>query len=264
MTDYNQEFQNSDNALEKQDFDKIDFDKVDFDKIDFDKLLNINTNNSNSEVQKFFNIFDIRSEIRTVIKYSIMFIKKFYKMLRTGGDFLKNMVFNSFKYSYIVVLIFCILLFFVILFSKNKYLNLLVLAYFFVGFTLFTFIGVICTFVIVCVKQFVKLCIQIFRLFKKIPDLPNSDTIRKAVVTFFEIFWICVKIFIAGFLLCCSLIVLGIMSIFIRFILHLANVLFEMINAGFAATSYASQKSVEIFDNFGIALRKAMDRCGNL
>lgn len=199
------------------------------------------------------NPLDISTELKKVEKYSNIILKEFVNMVNETKDFIKKMFFSSFKYSYIVVIIFFIILAFTILFSKNKIGNLLILCYIFIIIFILGFISGILALLITTIEMFIKLCKSCYKLFKSNLSLTIKNVIR-VIVVILEIISYMIALFVV-------VVVLVVMALIIDFFFGINIKIFNTINGLYKKESLIEQTPFGAIDSFGDMIRKGFENC---
>lgn len=206
--------------------------------------------------------FNIKSQIIQVERFANKMIKYFFEMIGKIIKYTRKFIFSSFKFSKIVWFFSSLILFGIILFSKNRYADLLVLAYFFMIFvTIQCILIFILLFLIVLgmiidnIKYWIKLDKE---LRGKDPPKMNGKKIWQIIKHIFILIFIFIMIVILGFV-----------SYLPKISLITQGVLFDTINTLYEKDAKAelaalkeSASSGRGGETFGEILKKILDKCG--
>jgi hypothetical protein len=191
------------------------------------------------------NPFDIRNEILHVQKFALMILKKFLNMIRKIGDYIKKFIFSAFKQSPIVFAIFLILLAGVLLFSKNRISNVLMIVYSLSGFIIFLVALCVLRLFFAFFKELWNLILLCYSFFKK----KNESTLKGFVKVIIFILRVLIVLFFLSFIVTILVILAQILSFLIRF----NNSLFKTLNDMFSA--------IQPIDSIGSTIRKIFENC---
>lgn len=174
--------------------------------------------------------FDIRSQIVKTERFANMIMRNFIEMIGKIIKYTKRFILGSFKYSKIVWLFFSFIFIGILLFSKNRFGALVVLAYFFMLFATLNFILMF----IFLVLYIVVLCIQNVEYWINLNKELNSDNppkitgkkVWEIIRHILIILWIIILICFLGFL-----------SYGVKFFSVANNVLFDTANRLYTVSS---------------------------
>ena len=148
--------------------------------------------------------FDIRSQFVKIERFADMMMRNFIEMIGKIIEYTKKFILGSFKYSKIVWLFFSFIFIGILLFSKNRFGALVVLAYFFM---LFATLNVILIFIFL-VLYIIRLCIENVQFWINLNKELQSDNppevtgkrVWEIIKQIFIIIWIIILICFLGFL----------------------------------------------------------------
>lgn len=148
--------------------------------------------------------FDIRSQFVKIERFADMMMRNFIEMIGKIIKYTKKFILGSFEYSKIVWLFFSFIFIGILLFSKNRFGALVVLAYFFM---LFATLNVILIFIFL-VLYIIALCIENVQFWINLNKELQSDNppevtgkrVWQIIKQIFIIIWIIILIFFLGFL----------------------------------------------------------------
>lgn len=209
---------------------------------------------ANRAIGGFFkdnNPFDITKELKLFEKYATFILKKIEEISKKIANFIKDNIFNSFKYSSIVLAVFSIVVVGTLLFGKNKYNILLVVFYFFIAAVILFCIIAKVALLLILWEKFLKFFVLVWNFIKSLQNIKVEikPLIRNAVLL--------IEIAIAlGILLFGTLMMVAIAWITKK--LCIANsYLFITINQSYGAPKVG----VNAIETFGSVVREILENC---
>ena len=199
------------------------------------------------------NPLDIKDELQKVIHFSRIILQNFKNMLKFIKYFIKNFVFNTFKYAYIVVIIGFSLLGLTLLLSKNKLGNLLILCYIFNIIIIAGLLSGVLAIIIICIEKTIELYNHSTKLFKK-----QKKIAIKCIVEIIIIILTILLLLLELFFVVCFLVI---MALIIDFLMGIGIKIFNLINSLYTKMSLTSQTATTAIDSFGDMIRKGFENC---
>ena len=200
--------------------------------------------------------FDVREELKTVTDYANLIIKYLISSIRKLINFINKLIFSSFEYISVVLIIFAILLAATLLFSSNKYGNLLVLCYFFIGFLILFLYGIVIWFFKLIFDQF-------FNVFNITYDV---ITMKKSPVTFEVVWAIICAIFwwIIAIIFVALILLLGfVVAWAIKMLNNMGGSFYDYIKNHYQKNKINPVNAAHIVDSGYSAFKQAFDMCTN-
>jgi hypothetical protein len=208
-----------------------------------------------------FDNFNTSKEIREVNNYSIYFFKEFSNMIRTVYNFIQDSFFNitSTEYTILFTTICVLILFSIILFSKNKPKDIFIVVYFAIGFGILLAIKFVLKFLMICIDHIKAL----FNQFKKLWDRRNEMTRINSFKDFFYFIYnfggTFFAIMITLFLLAMSVLIAGAICIGIQLLFFLSKSVFNAIN-GMSDSDDSIDTTQVVKLTFGSAFQESLER----
>jgi hypothetical protein len=238
----------------------IDNVNTDFDLNDLKISKNqINLPNADSIGYTILNNFDITPEIVEVNNYSIDFLIQFSNMIRFGYNFVQDSFFNvtSTQYTVIFTAISIVILFSIILFSKNKPKDIFILVYFGLGFVILLAIKFVLKFLMICFDNIIALLNHFKTLWKRRDEFTRINSFKDFFYFIYNFGGTFFSIMITLFLLAISLMIAGVICIIIQVLFYSSNSLFNAIS-GMSDDSTDMAQTVR--GTFGSAFKESMER----
>ena len=207
------------------------------------------------------NNFDITPEIIEVNNYSIDFLIQFSNMIQFGYNFIQDAFFNVTSTQYIVIFtaISIVILFSIVLFSKNKPKDIFIVIYFAIGFGILLALKFVLKFLMICIDHIKALFNHFRNLWRRRDEMKRINSFKDFFYFIYNFGGTFFAIVITIFLLCISLMIAGAICIGIEFLFNLSKSTFNAINGmSDSIDSVDTTQAVKV--TFGSAFSESLER----
>jgi len=212
--------------------------------------------------ETILNNFDISPELIQVNNYAIDLLTELSNMIMLVYTFIQDSFFNitSTQYTVIFTALCIVILFSILLFSKNKPKDIFVVVYFAIGFAILLAIKFVLKFLMVCIDHIKSLFRHFKKLWKRRDEVTKINSFKDFFYFFYNFCGTFFAIMITLFLLAISIMVAGAICIGIQFLFNFSKSIFNAINgmSGSLDSNIDTTQAVKV--TFGSAFNESFER----
>ena len=217
--------------------------------------------NADSIGYTILNNFDISPEIIQVNNYSIDFLIQFSNMIRFGYNFIQDSFFNitSTQYTVIFTAISIVILFSIVLFSKNIPKDVFIVVYFALGFVILLALKFVLKFLMICLDHVKALLNHFKNLWKRRDEMTRINSFKDIFYFIYNFGGTFIGIMITIILFFISALFAGVICIVILFLFNFSKSVFNSIN-GMSDSISSVDTTKAVLVTFGSAFSESLER----